>query len=69
MIKRILEVRIPLTLAIVECSKAPSALNAKDYVILENLIQILSPFEEATKKISGENCDHFTYHTTNLWFN
>jgi hypothetical protein len=54
MIKRILEVRIPLTLAIADCSKAASALNAENYGVLENLVTILSPFEEATKQISGE---------------
>jgi ABC-type Zn uptake system ZnuABC Zn-binding protein ZnuA len=54
MIKRILEIRIPLTLAIADCSKAASALNAENYAVLENLVTILSPFEDATKQIFGE---------------
>ncbi|CAH1114768.1 unnamed protein product [Psylliodes chrysocephalus] len=54
MIRRILEIRQPLTLAISECDKAPLPLNASEMLLLEDLCNILKPFDEATKEISAD---------------
>lgn len=33
---------------------APVTLNSEEWIILQDLIKILKPFEEATKDISGQ---------------
>lgn len=51
MIKRIVETRKELTLAVNECEKSPPALLAEDYNVLQDVIQLLEPFDVATTLI------------------
>lgn len=53
MIKRVLQINSELTVALSKMPKAPAALNLEDTLILQDLIQILNIFDEATNKISG----------------
>lgn len=55
MLKRILEVRSELAIAINECPKAPPALTAENYIVVEEIMRMLEPFEVATTTISGES--------------
>ncbi|XP_002415615.3 E3 SUMO-protein ligase ZBED1-like [Ixodes scapularis] len=52
MLKRILEVGEALTLT--KLPRAPSPLSAEDIMLIEDIVQILDPFEEATKLMSGD---------------
>ncbi|KAG5892245.1 hypothetical protein JTB14_014615 [Gonioctena quinquepunctata] len=54
MIKRLIEIRTELILAINLCPKAPHPLLAEEYSILEEIVCLLEPFEIATKEISGD---------------
>lgn len=62
MINRIFHIRQELTLAIHECGgKAPSALSAEDYDVIEDIIQLLEPFDVATNTVSGESYTTSSY--------
>ncbi|KAG5869431.1 hypothetical protein JTB14_003123 [Gonioctena quinquepunctata] len=54
MIKRLVEIRTELALAINVCEKVPMNLSAEEYNVLEEFISILEPFEIATNEISGD---------------
>ncbi|KAG5861994.1 hypothetical protein JTB14_003587 [Gonioctena quinquepunctata] len=54
MIKRLIEIRTELILAINLCPKAPDPLLAEEYSILEEIVCLSEPFEIATKEISGD---------------
>lgn len=53
MIKRILELKNYITIILLKMSNAPTILNLKDSLVLQDLIEILSCFDDATKKVSG----------------
>lgn len=54
MLKRILEVGEALTLTLSKLPRAPSPLSAEDVMLIEDVVAILEPFEEATKLMSGD---------------
>ncbi|KAM7283095.1 zinc finger BED domain-containing protein 6-like [Ixodes scapularis] len=54
MLKRILEVGEALTFTLTKLPQAPSPLSAEDIMLIEDVVQILDPFEEATKLLSGD---------------
>ncbi|XP_040355304.1 zinc finger BED domain-containing protein 6-like [Ixodes scapularis] len=53
MLKRILEVGEALTFTLTKLPQAPSPLS-EDIMLIEDVVQILDPFEEATKLLSGD---------------
>ena len=53
MVKRILEIVDALNQALIKLRNAPPPLTVDETIVLEDLEKIWSPFEEATKKISG----------------
>ncbi|CAG5023650.1 unnamed protein product [Parnassius apollo] len=55
MLQRIVTMKTELTLALNECNRAPPGVNADEYLIIQETIQILEPFDLATTKISGES--------------
>lgn len=54
MLKRIFEVRTELAVAISECPRAPPQLSAETFQAIEEILQVLEPFEVATATISAE---------------
>ncbi|XP_064475601.1 E3 SUMO-protein ligase ZBED1-like [Ornithodoros turicata] len=54
MLKRILEVGEALTLTLSKLPRAPSPLSAEDVMLIEDVVAILEPFEDATKLMSGD---------------
>ncbi|XP_049268966.1 zinc finger BED domain-containing protein 6-like [Rhipicephalus sanguineus] len=54
MLKRILEVGEALTLTLSKLPRAPSPLPAEDIILIEDVVELLEPFEEATKLVSGD---------------
>ncbi|XP_064456877.1 zinc finger BED domain-containing protein 4-like [Ornithodoros turicata] len=54
MLKRILEVWEAPTLTLSKLPRAPSPLSAEDVMLIEDVVAILEPFEEATKLMSGD---------------
>ncbi|CAF4893692.1 unnamed protein product [Pieris macdunnoughi] len=55
MLQRLVTMKTELTLALNECNRAPPGVNADEYLIIQETIQILEPFDLATTKISGES--------------
>lgn len=53
MITRILELKNDITIVLLRMPNAPTALNLEDSLVLQDLIEILSCFNDATKKVSG----------------
>ncbi|CAI6371303.1 unnamed protein product [Macrosiphum euphorbiae] len=53
MIKRILELKNDITIVLLRMPNAPTVLNLEDSLGLQDLIEILSCFDDATKKVSG----------------
>ncbi|XP_060855262.1 E3 SUMO-protein ligase ZBED1-like [Metopolophium dirhodum] len=53
MIKRILELKNDITIVLLRMPNAPTVLNLEDSLVLQDLIEILSCFDDATKKVSG----------------
>ncbi|XP_039279367.1 E3 SUMO-protein ligase ZBED1-like [Nilaparvata lugens] len=54
MIRRILEVGDSLVLAMSSLKNSPPQLSAEDNALLKDMVEALSPFEEATEQISGD---------------
>ncbi|XP_049271284.1 zinc finger BED domain-containing protein 4-like [Rhipicephalus sanguineus] len=54
MLKRILDVGEVLTLTLSKLPRAPSPLPAEDITVIEDVVELLEPFEEATKLVSGD---------------
>lgn len=50
MIKRILELKNDITIVLLRVPNVPAVLNLEDTLVLQDLIEILSCFDEATKK-------------------
>lgn len=55
MLRRISNVRTELAIAINECTRAPTPLTAENFKAIDEILQLLEPFEIATTTISGEN--------------
>jgi len=51
-IKRILELKNDITIVLLRMPNAPAVLNLEDTLVLQDLIEILSCFDDATKKIN-----------------
>ncbi|KAH7963672.1 hypothetical protein HPB52_022340 [Rhipicephalus sanguineus] len=51
MLKRILDVGEALTLTLSKLPRAPSPLPAEDITVIEDVVELLEPFEEATKLV------------------
>lgn len=54
MLQRIIDVKEELSLAITESERSPPGLSAYEYSVIQEIVQILEPFDLATTKISGE---------------
>jgi len=55
MLKRISDVRTELAIALNECTRAPPSLTAEEFKAIDEILQLLEPFEVATTTISGES--------------
>ena len=53
MIKRILELKNDITIVLLRLPSAPTVLTLEDTLVLQDLIEIMSCFDDATKKVSG----------------
>lgn len=53
MIKRILKLKNDKTIVLLRMPNAPTVLNLEDSLVLQDLIEILSCFDDATRKVSG----------------
>lgn len=55
MLKRIYDVHTELAIAINECTRAPTPLIAEDFKAIDEILQLLEPFEVAAMTISEES--------------
>lgn len=55
MINRFVELETAIRGTLGLLDNAPNALNSEEWIILQDMINVLKPFEEATKAISGKN--------------
>ncbi|XP_055904236.1 zinc finger BED domain-containing protein 4-like [Eupeodes corollae] len=55
MMKRIMEIRSEVAIAISQCQKAPSFLTAENFTAIQEIVRLLEPFDVATATISGES--------------
>lgn len=53
MIKIILELKNDITIILLGLPSAPAVLTLEDTLVLQDLIEIMSCFDDATKKVSG----------------
>ncbi|KAL4111764.1 hypothetical protein QTP88_015653 [Uroleucon formosanum] len=56
MIERLLTIKIPLTASMSSLPRAPDCLNASEWEVISDCVNILKPFENITSELSGENC-------------
>lgn len=61
MLKRIFDTKQEITLTICECEKGPEALLAEEFTVIQDVINLLEPFDVATNTISGENYITISY--------
>ncbi|CAI6356960.1 unnamed protein product [Macrosiphum euphorbiae] len=54
MIKRILELKNDITIVLLRLPSAPTVLTLENTLVLQDLIEIMSCFDDATKKVSGD---------------
>ena len=55
MLERLVELKEPLTYALLSLKDGPVMLNAQEWEVIEDVIPILKPFEVMTTELSGEN--------------
>uniref|UniRef100_A0A2S2R5W4 Zinc finger BED domain-containing protein 1 n=1 Tax=Sipha flava TaxID=143950 RepID=A0A2S2R5W4_9HEMI len=55
MIERLIKIKIPLTASMSSFSRTPNCLNASEWEIITDCINILKPFKNITSELSGEN--------------
>lgn len=55
MLERLVELKEPLTYAMLSLKDGPVMLNAQEWEVIEDVIPILKPFEVMTTELSGEN--------------
>lgn len=55
MLERLVELKEPLTYAMLSLKDGPVMLNAQEWEVIEDAIPILKPFEVMTNELSGEN--------------
>jgi len=55
MLERLVELKEPLTYAMLSLKDGPVMLNAQEWEVIEDIIPILKPFEVMTTELSGEN--------------
>ncbi|XP_008178492.1 zinc finger BED domain-containing protein 4-like [Acyrthosiphon pisum] len=55
MIERLLTIKIPLTASMSSLPRDPDCLNASEWEIISDCVNILKPFENITSELSGEN--------------
>lgn len=54
MLERLLEVKVPLSVALASLTNAPKNLEAEEWVIVKEAVAVLKPLHAITEKLSGE---------------